>query len=201
MVMPSPDGRFILAVDLGADRLMAFHLDQEQGTLSPADPAWTQMSPGAGPRHLAFHPQRPFAYVINELQSTITVCRYDSQQGTFAALQTLSTLPDDFTGQNLGAEIMVGPAGRFVYASNRGHDSLVIYAINPETGQLSLVGHESSQGIGPRTFTINPTGTLLLAANQDTDTIVTFWIDPESGTLRPAGQVANVPTPVCLQFR
>lgn len=200
MVTPSPDGSFILAVDLGTDRLMAFHLDGERGTLSPAAPPWTQMPPGAGPRHLAFHPHLPFAYVINELQSTVTFCRYDAQQGTFEAQQTLSTLPDDFTGQSSGGEIMVAPSGRFVYASNRGHDSLAIYAVDQETGQLSLVGHKATQGGGPRAFIIDPSGALLLAANQDTDTVVTFWVDPESGLLRPTGHVAAVPTPVCLQL-
>ena len=208
MVTPSPvreadaqhHGNFILAVDLGTDRLMAFRLDQERGTLSPAATPWAQLPPGAGPRHLAFHPHRPLAYVINELQSTITVCCYDGQQGEFAPLQTVSTLPDGFTGENLGAEIMVAPSGRFVYASNRGHDSMAIFAVGPATGQLSLVGHESTHGRGPRTFTIDPTGTLLLVANQDTDTVVTFWINQEAGTLRPTGRVAAVPTPVCLQL-
>jgi 6-phosphogluconolactonase len=198
MVVPSPDGGFILAVDLGTDRLMAFRLDRERGTLSPADPPWTRLPPGTGPRHLAFHPHRPFAYVINELQSTVTVCRYLAHQGTFEALQTISTLPDDFTGRNLGGEIMIAPSGRFVYASNRGHDSLVIYAVDPETGQLSVVGHESTQGAGPRAFIIDSSGTLLLVANQDTDTVVTFWIDQDSGTLQATGHVAAVPTPVCL---
>ena len=157
MVTPSPvreadaqhHGNFILAVDLGTDRLMAFRLDQERGTLSPAATPWTQLPPGAGPRHLAFHPHRPLAYVINELQSTITVCCYDGQQGEFAPLQTVSTLPDGFTGENLGAEIMVAPSGRFVYASNRGHDSVAIFAVGPATGQLSLVGHESTHGSWP----------------------------------------------------
>lgn len=198
MVLPSPDGRFILAVDLGADRLMAFRLDTERGTLSSAEPPWTAMPPGAGPRHLAFHPQRPLAYVISELTSAVTVLRY--AQGAFEALQTLSTLPDGFTGQNLGAEIKVAPSGRFVYASNRGHDSLAIYAVDQASGRLSLVGHQATQGVGPRDFTIDPSGALLLAANQDTDTVVTFWIDPDSGTLRPTGHVAAVPTPVCLHL-
>ena len=200
MVVPSPDGGFILAVDLGTDRLMAFYLDRERGTLSPADPPWTQLPPGTGPRHLAFHPHRPFAYVISELQSTITVLRYVEQRGTFEAAQTISTLPDGFTGQNLGAEIQVAPSGRFVYASNRGHDSLAIYAVDPETGRLSLVGHESTQGIGPRAFVIDPSGALLLVANQDADTVVTFWIDQDTGTLRATGHVAAVLTPVCLQL-
>ena len=200
MVVPGPDASSMLAVDLGTDRLMAFRLDQERGTLSPAASPWTQLPPGAGPRHLAFHPHRPFIYVISELQSTVTVFRYSEQQGTFAASQTISTLPDAFTGQNLGAEIQVAPSGRFVYASNRGHDSLVIYAVDAETGQLSVVGHEATQGVGPRTFIIDPTGTLLLVANQDTDTVVTFWVNRDSGTLRATGHVAAVPTPVCLHL-
>ena len=201
MVLPGPDRSFILAVDLGTDRLMAFRLDMERGTLSPAASPWTQLPPGTGPRHLAFHPHRPFAYVISELQSTVTVCRYLERQGTFEASQTISTLPDDDgTGQNLGGEIMIAPSGRFVYASNRGHDSLAIYAADPETGQLSLVGHESTQGGGPRAFIIDPSGALLLVANQDTDTVVTFWINQDSGTLRATGHVAAVPTPVCLHL-
>jgi 6-phosphogluconolactonase len=200
MVLPSPDHRFILAVDLGTDRLMAFRFDRERGALRPADAPWTQMPPGAGPRHLAFHPHRPLAYVISELQSTVTVFRYVERQGTFEAMQTISSLPDGFTAQNSGAEIKLAPSGRFVYASNRGHDSLAIYAVAPETGRLSLVGHESTRGIGPRDFAIDPTGTLLLVANQDTDTVVTFWINQDTGTLRATGCVAAVPTPVCLQL-
>ena len=200
MIIPSPDGSFILAVDLGTDRLMAFRLDLERGKLNPADSPWTQMPPGTGPRHLAFHPHQPFAYVISELQSTVTVFRYLERQGTFEALQTISTLPEDFAGQNLGGEIKVAPSGRFVYASNRGHDSLAIYAADQETGKLSVVGHESTQGSGPRDFTIDPTGALLLVANQDTDTVVTFWINQDSGMLRATGHVANVPTPVCLRL-
>jgi 6-phosphogluconolactonase len=149
---------------------------------------------------MVFHPSRPFAYVIGELQSTITVCRYLEQQGMFEALQTISTLPGDFTGQNGGGEIVIAPSGRFVYASNRGHDSLAIYAVDPETGQLSLVGHESTQGKSPRAFIIDPSGALLVVANQDSDTVVTFWIDPDSGKLRATGHVAAVPTPVCLQL-
>jgi 6-phosphogluconolactonase len=200
MIVPGPDGRFILAVDLGTDRLMVYRLDLERGKLVPADPPWTVLPPGTGPRHLAFHPQRPFAYLISELQSTVTVFRYEERIGTFEALQTLSTLPEGFSGQNLGAEIKVAPSGRFVYASNRGHDSLVIYAVDLEMGKLAAVGHESTQGVGPRDFTIDPSGALLLVANQDTDTVVTFWINQDSGVLTATGHVATVPTPVCLQL-
>ncbi len=146
MILPSPDRSFILAVDLGTDRLMAFRLDMERGTLIPADSPWTQMPPGTGPRHMAFHPHRPFTYVISELQSTVTVFHSVERQGTFEAVQTISTLPDDFKGPNLGAEIKIAPSGRFVYASNRGHDSLAIYAVDQETGKLSVVGHRIVTG-------------------------------------------------------
>ncbi len=200
MILPGPNPGSILAVDLGTDRLMAFHLDMERGRLTPAGSPWTQMPPGSGPRHLAFHPRIPYIYVINELQSTVTVFRYAEQHGPFEAVQTISTLPDDFKGPNLGAEIKVAPSGRFIYASNRGHDSLVIYAVDQETGRLSMVGHASSQGIGPRDFTIDPSGALLLVANQDTDTVITFWINQDTGRLTASGHAARVPTPVCLQL-
>ncbi len=200
MIVPSPDRSCILAVDLGTDRIMAFRLDLEQGKLDPISPRWTQMPPGSGPRHLVFHPQKPFAYVISELQSKVTVFHFMEQQGVFEPLQTLSTLPVDFKGPNLGAEIKIAPSGRFVYASNRGDDSLAIYAVDQEDGKLSIIGHQSSHGTGPRDFTIDPSGALLLVANQDTDTVVTFWINQESGMLTATGHVAKVPTPVCLQL-
>jgi 6-phosphogluconolactonase len=200
MVLPSPDHKFILAVDLGTDRLMAFRFDMERGRLIPADPPWTQMPPGTGPRHMVFHPHRPFTYVISELQSTVTVFHFVEQQGTFEAIQTISTLPDNFKGPNQGAEIKIAPSGRFVYTSNRGDDSLTIFSVDQPTGKLSVVGHQSSQGIGPRDFIIDPSGVLLLVANQDTDTVVTFWINPDSGMLTATGHVAKVPTPVCLHL-
>ena len=200
MIVPGPRANSVLAIDLGADRLMLFRLDPERGTLNPADAPWVQLPPGTGPRHLARHPHQQCAYVIGELQSTVTVLRGMEQQGTIEAAQAISTLPAGFTGANLGAEIKVAPSGRFVYASNRGHDSLAIYAADAEDGQLSLVGHEATRGVGPRDFTIDPSGALLLVANQDTDTVVTFWIDQERGTLQATGHVAPVPTPVCLRL-
>jgi 6-phosphogluconolactonase len=200
MILPGPDGRFIFAVDLGTDKVMVYRLDPERGKLVPANFPWTALPPGTGPRHLVFHPHQSFAYVISELQSTVTTLHYNDRRGTLEAVQTISTLPDDFSGQNLGAEIQVAPSGRFVYASNRGHDSLVIYAVDQATGKLSVVGHEPTQGVGPRDFTIDPAGDLLLVANQDTDTVVTFRIDQDSGALMATGHVASVPTPVCLQL-
>ena len=198
MILPSPNRSLILAVDLGTDRLMAFRFDAERGTLIPADPPWAQLSPGSGPRHMAFHPHRPFTYVISELHSTVTVFHSVDWWGAVEAVQTISTLPEDFEGQNLGAEIKIAPSGRFVYASNRGADNLAIYAVDQQSGKLSIVGHELSQGIGPRDFTIDPSGALLLVANQDTDTLVSFWINQDSGLLSATGHVAKVPTPVSL---
>ena len=200
MILPGPGGRTIWAIDLGTDKIMRYHLDPDRGRLVPADPPWAQLAPGTGPRHLAFHPDGRFAYVISELQSAVTVLHYDQSHGRLEHTQTISTLPDDFGGQNLGAEIAVVPSGRFVYASNRGHDSIVIYGVDQATGELSLVSHEPSQGASPRFFTIDPTGELLLVANQDSDTVVTFRIDQLTGALTATGHVANVPTPVCLRL-
>jgi 6-phosphogluconolactonase len=200
MILPGPGGRTLFAVDLGTDKIVLYRLDPDRGKLLPADPPWVQLPPGTGPRHLAFHPKGRFAYVIGELQSTVTVLQYDESHGGQEPVQTLSTLPDDFEGQNLGAEIEVAPRGGFVYASNRGHDSIVIYEVEQVTGKLSLVGHEPSRGTGPRFFTIDPAGHLLLVANQDSDTVVTFWIDQNCGELAATGHISQVPTPVCLRL-
>ena len=200
MILPGPGGQTLFAVDLGTDKIMLYRLDLERGKLLQADLPWVQLPPGTGPRHLAFHPNGRFAYAVSELQSTVTVLQYDESHGGLEPVQTISTLPDDFEGQNLGAEVAVAPSGRFVYASNRGHDSIVIYEVDPATGKLSLVGHEPSQGTGPRFFAIDPAGHLLLVANQDSDTVVTFWIDQNSGELAATGHVSQVPTPVCLRL-
>lgn len=208
MIVPGPAARGgeraqqpdILAVDLGTDRLMGFQLDLDRGTLAAADPAWIQLPPGSGPRHLALHPRLPFAYVVGELQSTVTVLDYGQGWGKWRPLQAISSLPADFTRRNLAAAIKIAPSGRHLYVSNRGHDSLAIYAIDQESGRLSLVGHEPTRGTSPRDFAIDPSGALLVVANQESDTVVTFWIDQDNGTLTPSGRVAAVPTPVCLLF-
>ncbi len=197
---PDPANRFALACDLGLDQLLVYGLDLENGKLPPADPPFGTVTPGAGPRHLDFHPNGRVVYVINEIGNTVTVFAYDQKSGALSELQTIPTLPPDFTETSHTADIHVHPSGKFVYGSNRGHDSIVIYAVNEADGTLSLVGYQSTLGEVPRNFVIDPTSTYLLAANQDTDSIVTFRIDNETGALTPTGHVASVPTPVCLKF-
>lgn len=193
-------GRFAFVPDLGLDRLMAYRFDAVRGMLEPNATPWIKMPPGAGPRHVALHDNGRFAYLVNELDSTVAVLAADGDAGTFALTQTVSTLPPDFSGASTCAEIQVEPSGRFVYASNRGHDSIAAFRIDPANGRLDPVGIESTRGGPPRNFGIDPAGRLLLAANQDSDSIVAFAIDPETGTLSPTGAETRVPTPVCVKF-
>jgi 6-phosphogluconolactonase len=192
--------RFAAVADLGLDKVLLYRFDPAKGSLAPNDPPSASVKPGAGPRHFAFYPQGRYAYVINEIQSTVTAFAYDAARGTLSELQTLSTLPDNFAGTNSTAEVQVHPSGKFLYGSNRGHDSIAVYAINFETGRLSFVEHQSTQGKVPRNFGIDPTGNYLLAANQESDNIAVFRIDPKSGKLTPTGQVVEAPKPVCVKF-
>jgi len=155
---------------------------------------------GAGPRHFAFHPSGRYAYVINELDSTLTAFNYDGEQGRLREIQTVSTLPDDFSDTSHCADVHVSPSGKFIYGSNRGHDSIVIFEIDEATGTLTYVDHEPTQGKAPRNFAIDPTGAFLLAANQNTDNIVTFRIDQQTGKLTATGHTVEVPKPVCLKM-
>lgn len=191
--------RYAFAPDLGTDKIMIYELDLAQGRLKPNSQPWVQVHAGAGPRHFDFHPNGRWAYAINELDSTMTAFNYERSEGVLTEMESVPTLPDDFDGTNHCADLHVSPSGKFVYGSNRGHDSIVIFAIDEHTGQLALVGHASTQGEIPRNFAIDPTGTLLLAANQMSNTIVTFWIDPQTGELIPTGQMVEVPSPVCLK--
>jgi 6-phosphogluconolactonase len=200
-VAPDPSGRYVLACDLGIDKVMVYRFDLTSGQLIPNDPPFGRANPGAGPRHLSFHPSGRFVYVINELDSTVSAYAYDGQRGTLELLQTVSTLPEGFAETNHPAQIVVHPSGRFVYGSNRGHDSIAIFAIDQETGRVAFIGHEPTQGKTPRNFNLDPSGTLLLAANQGSDTIVPFRIDQERGTLTPTGHVTQTPNPVCIVFR
>lgn len=197
-VTVTADNRFALCCDLGLDKVLVYQLDPRSGQLALSSEA--TLNPGAGPRHLAFHPNERYAYVINELDSTMSVFAYAAETGSLTELQTLSTLPEGYTGENSTAEVWVHPSGQFVYGSNRGHDSIVIYAVEEATGTLTLVGHTSTQGKSPRSFVIAPSGTLLLAANQDSNNIVTFQLDSQTGHLSNLGMGVDLPQPVCLEF-
>lgn len=198
-VMVGPQGRFVFAADLGIDKLMVYSLDTEKGKLEPHTTPWIELPAGAGPRHLAFHPQGSYAYLMNELNATITAFAYHREEGTLQSIQTVPTLPADFHGENTCADIHVHPSGKFLYGSNRGHDSIVIFSVDPQTGKLELLAYEPTQGKTPRNFAIDPSGTFLLAANQDSDTIITFRIEP-SGTLAPTGHITQVQAPVCIKM-
>jgi 6-phosphogluconolactonase (cycloisomerase 2 family) len=196
-----PTGRFIVVPDKGLDRLFLYRLDASSGRLVPGDPPSVTTRAGAGPRHADFHPTRPFAYVINELDSTVATYRFDPAEGVLKPLQILPTLPPTYTGNNTCAEIAVAPSGRFVYGSNRGHDSIAIFAVDGQTGLLTSVGWQSTQGRSPRFFGLDPSGTHLYAANQATDTVVIFRVDDTAGGLTPTGEVVKVATPSTIVFK
>jgi len=192
--------RFAFVCDLGIDRTVIYRFDSETGKLTPGEPSGVSAAPGAGPRHFAFHPTGRFAYVINELNETVSAYAYDSDSGLLEERQTISTLPENFKEVSWCADIHVGPAGNYVYGSNRGHDSIVQYKVNPEDGSLTLAAWESTQGQWPRNFAIDPTGRYILVANQKTNTIASLRIEPRSGTLEASGEVVSVPSPVCIAF-
>jgi 6-phosphogluconolactonase len=194
-----PSGRFVLVPDKGLDRVFVFRFDAATGRLAPTDQGSVKSRPGAGSRHLAFHPKLPIVWVLNELDSTIATYRFDTERGSLTALQVMSTVPPDFTGYSTTAEIAVSPDGRFVYGSNRGHDSVTIFAASPE-GLLSVVGWQPTQGSGPRFIGLDPAGHFLNAANEQGDTVVTFRVDGSSGKLTPTGQVIKNASPVTIVF-
>ena len=196
----SPDNRFAFVDDLGLDELLAYKFDSAKGSLTANDPPFAKLDAGAGPRHFALHPSGKFAYVVSEMHSSVTVFSSDLKSGTFHPVQTISALPKDFTGENDDAEIHVHPSGKFLYASNRGHDSIAVFAIDPHKGTLTLVEHRLTQGKTPRSFEIDPTGKFLFAENQKSDNIVVFRIDQKTGKLTPTGQVLDVGSPVCVKF-
>ena len=189
-----------LVADLGADRIFIYRVVADPGKIQRNDPPSAPVMPGSGPRHTAFSPDGRFLYCINELASTVTVFSYNPARGELDEVQTITTLPEDFKANNSTAEIQVHPSGRFVYGSNRGHDSIACFRADPKTGHLTPIGHEKTQGKTPRNFAIDPTGTFLLAANQGSDTVVVFRIDPRTGKLSATGTTAPVPTPVCVEF-
>jgi 6-phosphogluconolactonase len=195
-------GRFAYVADLGLDKVLIYRFDAAKGTLAPNEPAAADVEPGSGPRHFAFHPSERFAYVINEMTCTVTAFACDANAGRLETLQTITTLPEGVTaGRGLStAEVQVHPSGRFLYGSNRGHDSITVFAIDEATGRLSFVQNEPTQGSTPRNFGIDPTGQYLLAANQRSDSVVVFRIDQTTGRLTPTGARITVGSPVCVKF-
>ncbi len=196
----SPDNRFALAADLGLDQVLVYGFDSSKGLFTPLLSGFAKVKPGAGPRHLAFNPNGKFAYVLSEMDSSVTVFSYQAKTGAFTSLQTISTLPKDFSGPKQAAEIAVHPSGKFLYASSRGHDSIAVFAIDEKKGTLTSLGQVLTGGKTPRHFAIDPTGTYLLAENQDSNNIVVFHIDAATGNLTPTGQTVEVPSPVCITF-
>jgi len=198
-VVLSADNRFVFAPDLGLDQILSYRLDPAKASLTPNDPPFANVTPGSGPRHFAFHPKGKFAYVVNEMGSRVTAFSYDASRGALQEVQTTSTLPKDFSGEDNSAEIEVDARGRFLYASNRGHDSIAVFSIGKD-GKLTLVENAPTKGKTPRNFKIDPTGAYLLAANQNSDNIVQFRIDRNNGRLTPTGKTIEVSKPVCLVF-
>jgi 6-phosphogluconolactonase len=197
-IVPDPTNRFAIAADLGIDKLVVYAMDLEIGKLKKH--AEVGVKPGSGPRHTVFHPNGRYLYLINELNSTLTAYRYVSQAGSLEELQMISTLPQGFEGRNLCADLHITPDGKYLYASNRGHDSIACFFVDLSTGELTYRHHTATGGKEPRNFAVDPTGAFLLAANQSSDTIVTFRIDPESGELSNTGAETTVSMPVCVKF-
>ncbi|OGX81486.1 hypothetical protein BEN47_05685 [Hymenobacter lapidarius] len=198
-IITDPANVYAFTVDLGTDRVHRYRLNTAQGLLTEtAEPAFVAPA-GAGPRHLTFHPNGKLAYPINELNSTITALAYDKAAGQFRKLQTLPALPADFAGPNSCADIHVSPNGRFLYASNRGHNSIAVFSIDAATGTLKPVQHVPTQGKTPRNFVLDPSGRLLLVANQNSNNLVSYRVDQQTGRLTPTGQTAEVPSPMFLQ--
>jgi len=198
-ILTDLDGNHVFGVDLGADKMNVWNLDSASGKLMPNTVPFAPIASGSGPRHMAFHPDRQHAYVLSELASSVTVFDYDPVRAAFIWKQTISTLPPDFTGTNTTAEIRIHPSGRFLYNTNRGHNSVTMFEIEPETGELEVIGWESTRGEWPRGMNLDPSGTFLYAANQNTDNIAVFRINPANGKLK-FSTLVNTPTPVDVEF-
>ncbi|OYD83609.1 lactonase family protein [Azospirillum brasilense] len=191
---------FIAVPDKGLDRTFAFRLDAATGRLSAVESATAEAREGAGPRHIVFHPSNRFAYIVNELDSTVAACRFDAETGKLAPIQLLSALPDNFVGNSRAAEIAISSNGRFVYVSNRGHESIAAFAVDEATGRLTAAGWQATGGRTPRFFTLSPANDVLFVANEDSDDIVGFRVDPRTGALASPATVAHTGSPVCIVF-
>ena len=195
-----PSNQFAMVCDLGMDKIFVYRLGAD-GTLTPGNPPTVSVAPGAGPRHFTFHPNGKIAYVINEMGSTVTAFDWDAAKGTLTEIQTISTLPDGMTmPNNTTAEVQLTPDGKYLYGSNRGHDSIAMFSVDQTTGKLTSLGEVPSGGKTPRNFAIDPTGTWLLAAHQSSNNICVFHIDPETGKLQATGDTVEVANPVCVKF-
>jgi 6-phosphogluconolactonase len=199
-IIVDPSNRFALVDDLGVDKIFVYHFNAQDGSLTPNDPPFAGIRPGSGPRHLAFHPNGRWVYVISEIASTVTAFNWNPANGSLAEFQTISALPENFNGTNTSAEIALHPNGKFLYASNRGDDSLAVFAIDPATGKLGLVERVSCGGRTPRFFTFDPTGKWLLCSNHGSDTTVVFRVDEKTGKLAQIGQPVSVSYPFCERF-
>jgi 6-phosphogluconolactonase len=198
----SPNNRFAYAADLGLDKVLIYRFDAEKGTLAANEPPFATVKPGSGPRHFAFHPDGRFAYVINEISVSLTAFRADPERGSLTEIQTVTTLPEGETVQTgySTAEVQVHPSGRFLYGSNRGHNSITVFTIDKNSGQVTFVQNEPTQGRDPRGFGIDPSGRYLLAGNQRSDSVIVYRIDQQTGRLTPTGQLLTLASPVCVKF-
>jgi 6-phosphogluconolactonase len=199
-IVLDPTNRFALVPDLGLDRLYIYRFDERIGRLAPNDPPFAAIAPGSGPRHVRFHPNGRWVYLINEIASAIVAFNWAATTGTLTPFQTVSALPADFTGVSTCAELEIHPNGRFLYCSNRGHDSLAVFAIDQETGRLVLVEHDSSGGKKPRNFALDPTARWIVVTNEDSSNAVVFRIDAATGRLTRTGDPVAVPSPFCERF-
>ena len=199
-IYTSPDNRFVVSADLGTDQVYIYRFDSAQGTLTPNDPPSVSVPLGSGPRHFAFDPAGKFGYVIEEMGSSLTAFSYDAELGQLRALETISTVPGDYKGYNDCAELTMHPTGRFLYGSNRGHNSITVFAVDPLKGTPAPIQYVSTQGKTPRSFGIDPTGNYLIAANQDSGSLVVFRINTGTGRLTPTGQKVDIRAPVCVVF-
>jgi 6-phosphogluconolactonase len=199
-ILTDPDARHVFGVDLGADQILVWNLDLVTGKLTANAPHVAVVAAGSGPRHMVFHPNRRFAYVLSELSGSITIFSYEPSRGALLPKQTVSTLPSSFAGSKSTAEIRIHPSGRFLYSTNRGHNSIAMFAIDEETGALDSLGWEPTQGEWPRGMNLDPSGTFLYVANQNSDTIVVFRVDSSTGKLAPTGETIHTPTPVDIEF-
>ena len=199
-IIVDPSNRFALVADLGVDKVFVYRFNEKDGSLTPNDPPFTAVKPGSGPRHVKFHPNGKWVYLINEMGCTVTGFKWNAAKGSLTEFQTVSTLPEGFTNTNTCAELEIHPNGRFLYGSNRGHDSVVVFAIDQATGKLTLVERVSSQGKWPRNFTFDPTGKWILCTNHNSNNAVIFRVDGTTGKLTPVGQPVEVPYPFCERF-